>query len=168
MSTHRRWSPGRLDLSSSFVVEVDSRRPTADNWRRTPVMSERLATALIVVAALAVPLAFDPASARPFVGPKLVVALALGSLAPAAALATRGIGRLPRTALAAFAASALALAVATALSLSPVTSLVGDYYRATGLVTRAAALALALVAGGFVAADASRAVPILRAVAAAC
>jgi tetratricopeptide (TPR) repeat protein len=130
-------------------------------------MRKRLASALVVAAVVSVPLAFDPASSRPFVGPKLVAALALGALAPAAAVAAGGLSRLSRGALVAFGAHAAALALATAGSLAPAMSFAGDYYRGMGFVTRAALIALAVVAGALVAADASRAVVFLRAMLAA-
>lgn len=127
----------------------------------------RLTTSLIVLASLAVPLAFDVESVRPFVGPKLVVVLALGALAPAA-VAIVGLARVPRAATVGLCAHAAALAIATALSLVPAVSLAGDYYRGMGLVTRLAAIALALVAARVVVADRSRVVVILRAVLVAC
>src|SRR5262249_37377341 len=54
------------------------------------IMTARVPVPFVVasVAAVVVPLAFDPASVRTFVGPKLALALALGALALPAALAS--------------------------------------------------------------------------------
>jgi O-antigen ligase len=122
-------------------------------------MDARAPVWLAVAAAVAVPLAFDPASARPFVGPKLVVALGLGALAPAALV----VGARPRAALLwAFGAHAAALGLATTLSLAPAVSIAGDFYRGMGLLTRLALVGIALVA-----AAAGRPLVVLRAVLAA-
>ena len=128
---------------------------------------DRLSIAIAVAAALALPLAFDPASARPFVGPKLALALALGALAPAALVASSGIVRLRRAALVAFGAHFAALAIATSLSLVPAVSFAGDYARGMGFLARAALLGLGLAAASAVAERPDRALLVLRAMAAA-
>jgi O-antigen ligase len=117
---------------------------------------------------VALPLAVDTASLRPFVGPKLLIALLLGSLAAAALLAWGGAARLGRAMLVAFGAHAVTLVAATALSLQPGVSLAGDTWRGMGLGTRLSLVALALAAGSAAAADRRSLVWMLRAVAAAC
>lgn len=130
-------------------------------------MSKNASLLLVVAAVLAIPLVFDPASVRPFVGPKVAVAVALGALAPVALACTPGLGRVRWPVWAVFGAHVAALAAATTLSLVPAVSVFGDYYRGMGLVTRLALVGLALVAAVLVAARREAAVVILRAVLAA-
>ena len=92
------------------------------------------------------PLAFDPASARPFVGPKLIAVLGLGSVAFAMLLLS-GRPRLHPTLVVVIAAHIVALTLATGLSIAPGTSLMGDYYRGMGLATRVGAIGLAMLIG---------------------
>ena len=125
-------------------------------------MAGRSTIAVATAALVIVPLVFDPASARPFVGSKVVATLACGALAVAAVTVTGGVGRLWRPALWAGAAYVASLAIASAFSLAPVISVAGDYYRGMGLVTRLALVAIGLAAAVGVAAEPQRAIVLLR------
>jgi O-antigen ligase len=107
----------------------------------------RMHLALVIAAVALLPLAIAPDAFRPYVGPKLVLALALGSLALPLLAIGPGPERLGRAALVALGAYVLAYGAATALSLDPLVSLAGEPRRGMGLATRLALLAVAVVAG---------------------
>ncbi len=110
----------------------------------------------------------DLESVRPFVGPKLVAVLALGLLATATVAGSGGVRELWRPARWIGSAHVAVFSLACLWSIVPLASVSGDYFRGMGLITRLAAVAIAVAAATTVAASPDRAVTLLRFVLATC